>query len=342
MMQTRSSPFGISVGLPWLLFVILIVVPFLAHATEQTFYETLIARVIIYAIVATALNLALGYGGLVSFGHALFFGLGGYSVALPAFYGIDNGWIHLLICILGCGLAGVVTGAISLRTVGVSFIMITLAFAQMGYFVFVSLKQYGGDDGTTISATSKFFGFDLGHPDNVYACSLVVLALATYWMVRLRVSPFGMVLRATRQNARRVNAVGLPGKAYLLCAYVISAILSGVAGLLMANLNAFASPASMSWVVSGDTIAMVVLGGLGSAYGGMLGAIAFLGMEELLKGFTDHWMAVFGPAIVLMALLGKTGIAGFLEGFDARFSRKQTPRQTPPESGEPAKIGEGS
>ena len=336
-MQAKSKLLRISVAVPLLLFAALILLPFVAHALEQPFYVAFTARILIYAIAATALNLALGYGGLVSLGHALFFGLGAYSVAIPAFYEIDNGWIHLAVCVVACGLVGLVTGAISLRTTGIAFIMITLAFAQMGYFVFVSLKHYGGDDGTTISGTSKFFQLDLGQTNTVYACSLIVLALATWWMARLRVSPFGMVLRGARQNARRINAIGLPARRYQLSAYVLSAILCGIAGLLLANLNAFASPSTLSWVVSGDLIVMVVLGGIGSVYGAFLGAFAFLGLEEALKLFTEHWMALFGPIIVLVALLGKAGIVGFLQGIEARIARKRT-GQTP--AGD-AWIGQG-
>lgn len=322
-MQTHTPLFRIAFAVPLLLFGALILLPFVAHALEQPFYVAFAARMIIYAIAATALNLALGYGGLISFGHALFLGLGAYSVAIPAFYGVDNGWVHLAVCVVACGLVGFITGAISLRTTGIAFIMITLAFAQMGYFVFVSLKNYGGDDGTTISSTSRFFGFDLGQPDTVYAFSLAVLALASWWMARLRISPFGMVLRGAKQNARRINAVGLPARQYLLSAYVLSAILCGIAGMLLANLNAFASPSTLSWSVSGDLIVMVVLGGIGSVQGAFLGAFAFLGLEETLKLLTEHWMALFGPVIVLVALLGKAGIAGLLEGIDSRLARKR-------------------
>lgn len=328
-MDGKKSSFRLSVALPLLLFGALIVLPFVAHAMEQPFYVAFVARIIIYAIAATALNLALGYGGLVSFGHALFFGLGSYCVAIPAFYGIDNGWVHLALCVVSCGLVGLLTGAISLRTTGIAFIMITLAFAQMGYFVLVSLKHYGGDDGTSISATSKLFQFDLGQPNTIYAVALIVLALATWWLARLRVSPFGMVLRGARQNARRINAIGLPSQQYLLSAYVLSAILCGIAGLLLANLNAFASPSTLSWIVSGDLIVMVVLGGIGSVYGALLGAFAFLGMEELLKQFTEHWMALFGLAIVLVALLGKTGIVGLLESIELRLAVRRRASQPP-------------
>ncbi|SFB38239.1 amino acid/amide ABC transporter membrane protein 2, HAAT family [Collimonas sp. OK607] len=311
-----SSRLSVLVSL--VLLVGLAVVPFAAYFMGQPFYVSFFARIIIYGIAATALNLAIGYGGLVSLGHALFFGLGAYSVAIPAFYGIDSGWIHLLLCIAVCALVGLVTGAISLRTSGIAFIMITLAFAQMGYFVFVSLKQFGGDDGNTISLTSKFFGSDLGNSNTLYATALITLCFATWWMARMRVAPFGMVLRGARQNARRINAVGLPSKQYQLSAYVFSGVLCGIAGLLFANLNAFASPSSMSWTVSGDLIVMVVLGGIGTVFGPLLGALAFLGLEEVLKMFTEHWMVIFGPVIVLVALLGKTGIVGLLQMLDGR------------------------
>lgn len=320
-MQAKLSPFRISTAVPLLLFVVLALLPFVANALQQPFYVAFVARIIVYAIAATALNLALGYGGLVSLGHALFFGLGAYSVAIPAFYGIDSGWVHLAVCVVSCGVVGLVTGAINLRTTGIAFIMITLAFAQMGYFVFVSLKHYGGDDGTTILGTSKFFGLDLGQPDTVYATSLTVLALLTWWMARLRVAPFGMALRGAKRNTRRINAIGLPARQYLLSAYVLSAILCGIAGMLLANLNAFASPSSLSWMVSGDLIVMVVLGGIGTVYGALLGAFALLGLEEVIKLFTEHWMAILGPVIVLIALLGKAGLAGFLDGIDARLAQ---------------------
>jgi branched-chain amino acid transport system permease protein len=303
---------------PLLLMAALAAVPFVAQALDQPFYIAFFARIVIYAIAASALNLALGYGGLVSFGHALFLGLGAYSVALPAFHGIDNGWVHLALCLALCAIAAAVTGAISLRTSGIAFIMITLAFAQMGYFLFVSLKQYGGDDGMTIATASRFGALHLGSPTSVYALAFAVLALATWWLARLRVAPFGMALRGARQNARRLNAAGLPVLRYQLAAYVVSGMLCGVAGLLLANLNGFASPSTMAWTVSGELIVIVVLGGMGSVFGPLLGALVFIGLEELLKSTTEHWMIVFGPLIVAMALLGKSGIAGLLQRLDRK------------------------
>jgi branched-chain amino acid transport system permease protein len=303
---------------PLVLLAMLAAVPIVAQAVEQPFYIAFFARIIIYALAASALNLALGYGGLVSFGHALFLGLGAYSVGLPAFHGVDSGWIHLLLCVGTCAVAAFVTGAISLRTSGIAFIMITLAFAQMGYFLVVSLKQYGGDDGLSIPSTSRFGPLDLGSPITLYVVALTLLVLSTWWLARLRVAPFGMALRGALQNPRRVNAAGLPVLRYQLAAYVMSGVLCGIAGLLLANLNAFASPSLMSWTVSGELIVIVVLGGMGSVFGPLLGAVVFLGLEETLKGYTEHWMVIFGPLIVLIALVGKKGIVGLLHKLDPR------------------------
>jgi branched-chain amino acid transport system permease protein len=307
-----------STWLPVALLGALAILPWVAQAADQPFWITFFARIIIYAIAASALNLALGYGGLVSFGHALFLGLGSYAVALPSFHGIGNGWLHLAVCLAMCGVAALATGAISLRTSGIAFIMITLAFAQMGYYLFVSLKQYSGDDGLPIAVTSQFGPLNLGSPLSVYTASFVVLALSTWWLARLRSAPFGMVLRGAHHNARRVNAAGLMSVRYQLAAYVISGMLCGVAGLLLANLNAFAAPSTMAWTVSGELIVIVVLGGMGSVFGPLLGAIAFMGLEEILKSFSEHWMVVFGPLIVLMALAGKRGLAGLLQVLDRR------------------------
>ncbi|HEU0202639.1 MAG TPA: branched-chain amino acid ABC transporter permease [Burkholderiaceae bacterium] len=256
----------------------------------------------------------------------MFLGLGAYSVALPSFYEIGNGWVHLTLCLAVSALAALVTGIVSLRTSGIAFIMITLAFAQMGYFVFVSLKQYGGDDGLPIAQTSTFGPLNLGSPTSLYFVSLVLLALTTWWLARLRVAPFGMALRAAQQNPRRVNAAGLPVLHYQLTAYVLSGMLCSVAGLLLANLNAFASPSTLAWTVSGELIVMVVLGGMGSVFGPLLGAVAFLGLEEMLKGVTEHWMAIFGPVIVLIALIGRKGLVGLLQKWDRPVAAAETVR----------------
>lgn len=297
---------------PLVLIATLATVPFIAHWMDEPFWTSFFARTLIYAIAATALNLALGYGGLVSFGHALFLGVGAYAVALPSFHGVANGWVHLGFCVVVSGAIALAVGIISLRTVGMAFIMITLAFAQMGYFLVVSLKQYGGDDGLSVSATSRFGSLDLGSMDTLYMVAWSTLTLLIVWMARLRLSPFGMALRGVRQNARRINAIGLESSKLQLISFVLSGAVCGLAGLLLANLNAYVSPSSMAWTVSGELIVMVVLGGIGTVFGPFLGALVYLGLEEVIKGYTEHWMAIFGPLIVLVALLGRTGIVGLL------------------------------
>jgi branched-chain amino acid transport system permease protein len=202
--------------------------------------------------------------------------------------------------------------------------MITLAFAQMGYFIIVSLKQFGGDDGLTIPGASTFFGWQLSGARPVYHAALLLLVGLVLWTARMRQSPFGMVLRGGRQNARRIASVGLAPRHYQLVAYVLSAVLCGLAGLLFANLNAYASPSTMAWTVSGELIVMVVLGGMGTVSGPLLGALVFLGVEEVFKAVTEHWMAPFGLAILMVALLGKTGLMGWLEHFTPR---KSVPRE---------------
>ena len=316
--MSLSLDFRPSRWIPLLLLMALAGVPAVAAGTEQPFWTAFFARILIYAIAASALNLALGYGGLVSFGHALFLGVGAYAVGLSAFHGLGSGWLHLGFALAAAAVVGMVVGAISLRTSGMAFIMITLAFAQMGYFLLVSLKQYGGDDGLPVSATSRFGSLDLGSTATVYYAAWLVLAVVLWWMARLRLAPFGMALRGARQNARRIDAIGLQSRQLQLAAFVLSGMVCALAGVLLANLNAFVSPSTLTWTVSGELIVMVVLGGIGTVFGPLLGALVFLGLEELLKGFTEHWMAVFGPLIVLVALFGRRGIAGWLEGLDRR------------------------
>lgn len=296
-------------------FLLMALVPTIAQYNNDQFMVVLISRIVIYAIAASALNIALGFGGMVSLGHALFIGIGMYSVALPAHFGITNAVAQLAICMGACILVATITGLISLRTSGIAFIMITLAFAQMGYFVVVSLKQFGGDDGLAVAAASQLFGFSLSNANHVFYVSLTLLAALTIWIKQLKDSPFGMTLRASRQNSRRISSIGLALRQYQLTAYVMSAVLCGVAGMLLANLSAYASPSSMSWMVSGDLIVMVVLGGIGSVMGPIIGAFLFLGLEELLKAITENWMAVFGLMILMIAMLGKTGVIGWIEKF---------------------------
>lgn len=315
--QAANLPLTRSTRLRWvplLVIALFILLPVYAVSADQAFLLAILCRIVILGIAAVALNLVLGYGGMVSFGHALFLGLGVYSAAIPAAHGFTNGLLQLLITLVCCGLTGLATGAIALRTRGIAFIMITLAFAQMFYFVFVSLSPYGGDDGLRLAAASHIGGLNLTHGATLYGVSLAVLLLALYGTFRLVGSRFGMVLQGSRINETRMRALGLPTMRYRLAAYVISAMLCGVAGLLYANLTQFAAPSYMSWAMSGELIVMVVLGGMGSVMGPLYGAAALLLTEEILKGITEHWMIILGPAIVAVAVASRHGIAGLLSG----------------------------
>jgi len=305
-----------------LLLLALLLVPLYAKLAAEPFAITFVSRVLVFAIAAISLNLVLGYGGMVSFGHALYLGLGAYVVGIVAHHGSDNGWVQLLLTIGLSAAIGALTGLVSLRTTGVAFIMITLAFAQMFYFLFVSLKQYGGDDGLSIATRSRFGPLDLGSAHALYytALALVLLALLlTHRLVRAR---FGMVLQGCRVNERRMKAMGFSTTRYKLLAYVAACVLCGLSGLLYANLTGFAAPAYLAWTVSGELIVMVVLGGMGTVVGPLVGALTLLVTEEILKAITEHWMLILGPLIVLVVLTAKRGLYGYLLDFDERRARR--------------------
>ena len=304
------------------LLIMLALVPLYARSVTDPFIVTLASRIVIFAIAALSLNLILGYGGLVSFGHALYLGLGVYSATILSFHGVDNGWLQLLTTLLVCGLVGLLTGSIALRTSGISFIMITLAFAQMFYFLFVSLSQYGGDDGLRLASGSNFNGILLTDARTLYFVALVLLCLSLYACHRLVHSRFGVVIRATKSNEPRMRALGYSTYRYRLVMYVISASLCGVAGLLYANLTQFGSPSYMSWTTSGELIVMVMLGGIGTLFGPLLGALAMILTEEGLKALTEHWMALFGPLLVIVIITSRLGIAGILQTLDLRRGRR--------------------
>lgn len=301
-----------------ILLLALALVPLYAVMASEPFVVTLITRILIFAIAALSLNLILGYGGLVSFGHALFLGLGVYSAAILSFHGIDNGWLQLLVTLAACCIVGLLTGSIALRTSGISFIMITLAFAQMFYFLLVSLSQYGGDDGLRLASGSKFSGIVLTDPLTLYFVSFLLLCLSLYGCHRLIHSRFGMVIRASKSNERRMRALGYPTFRYRLAVYVLSAALCGVAGLLYGNLTQFGSPSYMAWTTSGELIVMVMLGGMGTLFGPLFGSVAMILTEEWLKSITEHWMVIFGPLIVIVIITSRLGVVGMLQKLDAR------------------------
>jgi branched-chain amino acid transport system permease protein len=296
----------------------LALVPVIAAAIGEPYYVTLFTRILILALAAVGLNLILGYGGLVSFGHAMYIGIGAYSVGILAHYGVGSGWVQLAVALCVGAAVAVVIGFVCLRTSGMAFIMITLAFAQMLYFLAISLKQFGGDDGLTINARSDFGLFSLRTNVALYYCTFVVLIAVLLGVSRLVHSRFGMVIRGGRSNGRRMEALGFPMLRYKLTAYVISALVCVLAGVLLANLTKFAAPSYMAWQASGDLIVMIVLGGMGTVLGPVVGALALIVFEEVLTGWTTHWMIVLGPVIVLIVLTANKGLYGYIVERDAR------------------------
>jgi branched-chain amino acid transport system permease protein len=284
--------------------------PPVAEAFDQGYLTVVASRVMIYAIAALSLDLILGYGAMVSFGHAAFIGIGAYAVGISAEHDLWNGALTIPLAMAAAGLFALVTGAISLRTRGVYFIMITLAFGQMAYYTASSLSAYGGDDGLTIWGRSEFFGHPVLKDDgSLYFFILACLALCWWLASRVVGSRFGRVIAGVRENRARMSAVGFDPYAHQLVAYVISGMMAGLAGALLANHAEFVSPAYMSWQRSGDLIIMVVLGGMGTLYGAVLGAVAYLALEDVLAKVTEHWRVIFGPILILIVLYARGGIA---------------------------------
>lgn len=293
-----------------LVLAVLVLVPVVASALGEPFYVTLAARIVIMALAATGLNLVLGYGGLVSFGHALYVGLGAYTVGIMAFYGVTDGWAQLAVALALAALVALGSGVICLRTSGMAFIMITLAVAQMFYFLAISLKHYGGDDGLQIAKRSDFGLFSIEDNTALYYVALILLLAALYLSWRLVNARFGRVQRGMKTNLRRMRVLGFPTLRYQAAAYAISGCICAVAGLLLANLTKFTSPAYLAWTLSGDLIVMVMLGGVATILGPVIGAAAFIVLETALSGYTQHWMLILGPIIVLIALLARRGLYG--------------------------------
>lgn len=307
-MGARLRTGGIAAAL-----VFLALVPAGAHLLDAPFYLKLVGRIMIWAMAALSLNLILGYGGMVSLGHAAFLGVGVYAVGILGAHGAHSGFIQWPVAVLASALAAAAIGAVSLRTSGVYFIMITLAFAQMLYFLGVSLKVYGGDDGMTLSARSQFGGLvDLDHPAALYYLIFALFVAFHYLGHRLVNSRFGLVLQGIRSNERRMRALGFPTFRYKLLAFVLSGVACGIAGVLLVNFTKYVSPAFMHWTRSGEIMVMVILGGMGSVVGPALGAALFLLLEEALSGYTASWPVIFGPVLILLVLFARGGIAGLL------------------------------
>jgi branched-chain amino acid transport system permease protein len=302
----------------WIVAVVLLAaLPPVASALGQPFYIDLVRRVLILAIAATSLNLILGYGGLVSFGHAAYLGIGAYAVGILAFYGVTSGWLQWAAAIAASALVALAIGAVSIRTSGVYFIMITLAFTQMLYYLGISLEVLGGDDGMRLKAKSAFPLVDLRDPVQFYYIALALLLLCIYLVFKITNSRFGMALRAGKSNDARSRAIGFSLYPYRLAAFVIAGAMCGLSGALYANHTSYIVPGMMSWVQSGDLMFMVILGGIGTAAGPLLGAFALLMVEEILKGWTEYWQIILGPLLVLSVIFFKRGLAGLFEKNDA-------------------------
>ena len=292
---------------------ILALVPVYAEVTGNTFMVSLFTRIVILAIAAVSLNLIMGFGGMVSFGHAVYLGIGGYAVGILAKEGIDSGLLQWPLALAASALFALAVGALCLRTRGVYFIMITLAFAQMVYYVAIGLDRYGGDDGMTIYKRSQFGGLiDLSNKMAFYYLCLALLLATIYIVWRLVHSRFGMVIQGARSNERRMRAIGFPTYRYKLLCFVFAGMLCGLAGALLANHTDFISPALMHWTRSGDLIVMAVLGGMGTVFGPVIGAVALLVLEEALSGVTEYWQIIIGPIFLLVVLFARGGIDGLL------------------------------
>lgn len=285
----------------------------------EPFYLTLLSRIMVIGLAAVGLNLVLGLGGMVSLGHALYLGVGAYAVGILAVSGVTDAFVQLIVTVTAVTAIAALVGWISLRTSGFSFIMITMAFGQMFYYLAISLKQYGGDQGLSLKGRSLVFGSAvLENPVVLYYVIFALVAATVVLIGRLASSPFGLVLRGQRQNHSRIAGLGYPLLRYQLTAYVLSAIPCGIAGFLLANLTYFASPEYMSWTQSGTLVVMSVLGGLSTVLGPLVGAAVILLLEETLSSVTDHWMVVLGPMIVAIMLLSARGLHGHLQGRWAR------------------------
>ena len=309
--SAARANFSADAIVPLLLFGFLALVPL---ASGETYLLERFIRIMIFAIAAIGLDLLVGYGALISFGHAAFIGLGAYAVGILAAHGINEAAIALPAALAASTLFALLTGMVSLRTRGVYFIMITLAFGQMAFFTASSLAPYGGDDGLTVRTRDTILGLPLLQSPRAFYYLAFACLLATYLMCRTLVaSRFGRVFRGARENPARMAAIGFDIYRFQLVAYVVSGALGGLAGFLLANLTDFVSPAYMSWQRSGDLLIMVIFGGMGRLYGAIIGAMAYLTIEELLSDYTEHWKVIFGPLLVIVAVFARGGLTGAVE-----------------------------
>ncbi len=306
----------------WAILFVFSIFPIFSSILDLPFWNDVLMRIMLLGIAAMGLNLILGFGGMVSFGHAAFLGIGAYCAGISQFFGLDNGWLQLAITIFICGSLGLIIGFLALRTTGIYFIMITLAFAQMIYFFFVSLEKFGGDDGLIIDR-SDFIIIDLYEPLRLYYLILATLIFTSILLTMIVHSRFGVILRAIKSNESRVEAMGITTLRFKIIAYVISAIVCGIAGCLFASWQEFVSPDIMHWTRSGELMIIIILGGLTYIAGPLVGAVVFLLLEEILPellhffapSIAENWMVIFGPMLVAVVIFGKGGIMGLLSNY---------------------------
>ncbi len=312
-----------------ILMSLLLCVPLWAWFSDEPFTITLATRAVIFALAAVGLNVALGLGGLVSLGHAVFFGIGGYAMGILAFHAQTYSplmeWpftisgtklmpVIWLVAILFSGVAAFVIGLLSLRTSGVYFIMITLAFGQMFFFFAISWPAYGGEDGLSIYIRNSFPGMNTLDPIQFFGICFAILSLVLWLNVRLVKSPFGLALNAARQSSERVEAVGLDPFRLRLIALVISGMICGLAGALFADLNRFVSPTMFSWQMSGELIVFIILGGLGRTFGPVAGATLFVVLENALGGISEYFLFFLGLLLLVVVLFARGGLYGVITG----------------------------
>jgi branched-chain amino acid transport system permease protein len=308
--------------LPVAIFAVLAAAPIATAFGAETYLLGLLTRVMVFAIAALAVDFLCGFGGMVTFGHAAFVGIGAYAVAILGAEGITDMAITLPVALAASALFAYLTGTICLRTKNVYFIMITLAFGQMAYFVAGSLAPYGGDDGISLKARSTLFGWSIFESDRALYYAVLAFLLGCYLLCRAVVySRFGRVFRGARENPTRMATIGYDVFRYQRIAYVIAGAIGGLAGFLLANATEFVSPAYMSWQRSGELIIMVLFGGLGTLHGAIVGAAAYLLLEDILSGVTENWKLIFGPMLVLIVLFARGGLLGLAASIKARFSR---------------------
>jgi branched-chain amino acid transport system permease protein len=303
------------------LLALMLAFPLAASQFGQEFYIGVASRLMIFALAATSLNLILGFGGMVSMGHAAYLGAGAYTVGILMQHGVTSAWISWPAAVLVGAVLAFCIGIISLRTTGVYFIMITLAFAQMIYFIFVGLKAYGGEDGLSMAQRSSTGVLDLASDTGFYYVVLGMVGIALYALYRLINSHFGRVLQAVRENEIRMEAIGYRVFRYKLVSFVIAGALASLAGALLANQNMMVSPSLVHWTQSGSLMVMVILGGTGYFFGGIIGAIVMLMLEEVLSGYTLHWQLILGAILLGVVLLLPNGLASLYQRFNQRRSK---------------------